>query len=185
MVWPRVRAGCIALVLLVGLLDGLAIPEGRGLERVPPSLKRAAQLGSRVRATLLAPFRGLKEALLYDQRWSLFGGAKDARHRLWVEGRVGRRWTLLYRPHDPEHRWLADTLEYRRVRAAWNVGRRGRTRGYDAFTAWLSERAFRERDEVSAVRVRLEEGVILPRGGGFQPSHHFVLGTTHERGKRR
>lgn len=186
MVWARVRAALIALVLAVGLLDGLAIPEGRSAERLSPGLKRAAELSSRVRASLLLPFQGLRQALLFNQRWTLFGGAQEERHRLWIEGRRGRRqWTTLYRAQDPEHAWFAGGVEYRRVRAAWNVGRKGRRASYDAFTAWISERALGERPDLSAVRVRLEEGEVLPRGGGFRPTNRFVLKTVHGRGEKK
>lgn len=185
MVWARVRAALIALVMAVGLLDGLAIAEGRAKERLSPPVRRAAELASRARAALLLPFRSVRQALVYNQRWTLFGGAQEERHRLWIEGRVGkRRWTILYRPHDPEHAWFADSVEYRRVRAAWNVGRKGRRASYDAFALWIAEHALRERPDLSAVRVRLEEGEILPRGGGFQPSNRFVLETVHRRGDK-
>lgn len=180
------RAALIALVMAVGLLDGLAIPEGAGKERLSPRSRHAAELASRVRGTLLWPFRSVRQALVYNQRWSLFGGAKEERHRLWIEGRRGRKkWEILYRPHDPEHAWFANGVEYRRVRAAWNVGRKGRRASYDAFVAWIAERALSERADLSAVRVRLEEGDILPHGGGFQPSGRFVLETVHRRGAKR
>ncbi|RYZ03061.1 MAG: hypothetical protein EOO73_29535 [Myxococcales bacterium] len=183
MVWARVRAALIALVMAVGAVDGLAIPEGSSAERLSPGLRRAAELGSRARAVLLLPFRGVRQAFVYNQRWSLFGGAKEERHRLWIEGRIGkRRWTILYRPHDAEHAWFASGVEYRRVRAAWNVGRKGRRASYDAFVSFIARRALRERPDFSAVRVRLEEGDVLPRGGGFQPANRFVLETVHRRG---
>jgi hypothetical protein len=186
MVWARVRAALISLVLTVGLVDGFPIPEGRGAERLSPGLKRAAELGSAARAALLWPAGGLQKVLLFNQRWSLFGGAGEERHRLWIEGRRGRReWTILYRAQDPEHAWFAAGVEYRRVRAAWNVGRKGRRASYDAFTAWIAERVLQERPDLSAVRVRLEEGETLPRGGGFRPSGHFVLKTVHARGATR
>ena len=180
------RAALIALSMLVGIVDGLAIPEGAGKDQLSPRVRQAAELGSRVRAALLFPFQGIRRALVYNQRWSLFGGAKEDRHRLWIEGRRGkRRWEVLYRPLDPEHAWFAGGVEYRRVRAAWNVGRKGRRPSYDAFVAWVGERALRERPDLSAVRVRLEEGEILPRGGGFEPSGKFVLETVHRRGAKR
>jgi len=186
MVWARVRAALIALVMAVGIIDGLAIPEGSGKERLSPRVRHAAEVASRVRAALLWPLQGVRQALLYNQRWSLFGGAKEERHRLWIEGRRGKKhWEILYRPHDAEHAWFAGGIEYRRVRAAWNVGRKGRRASYDAFVAWVAERALRERPDLSAVRVRLEEGEILPRGGGFQPSGRFVLETVHRRGAKR
>jgi hypothetical protein len=165
------------------LLDGLPITEGKGLKRLSPAVRRAAKLSSRVRATLLTPFRGLADALVVSQRWSLFSGAKEERHRLWIEGRRGRRdWTILYRPHDIEHAWLADAMEYRRVRGTWNAGRRGGGPAYDAFAAWVSARLLRERPDLSAVRVRLEEGAILSRGLGFRPTAQFALEIVHERG---
>lgn len=183
MVWARVRAALIGLVLALGLLDGLPITEGKGVKRLSPAVRRVAKLSSRARATLLSPFRGLADALVVSQRWSLFSGAKEERHLLWIEGRRGRRhWTVVYRPHDAEHAWLADSVEYRRVRGAWNAGRRGGGPAYDAFAAWVSARLLRERPELSAVRVRLEEGEIVPRGQGFQPTGRFVLEIVHERG---
>lgn len=185
MVWARVRAALIALAIAVGILDGLVIPEGERAERLPEVVRPFTGVAARVREALLWPFQGVRRTFLLNQRWSLFGGAKEDRYRLWVEGRRGRReWIILYRAQDPEHRWFARGLEYRRVRAAWNIGRKGRMAGYDAFAAWVSARALSERPELSAVRVRLEKGDIAPRSGGFQPSGRFTLSTTHEREKR-
>lgn len=185
MTWPRARAALIALVMVVGLLDGLPLPEGHGAERLSPPLRRAAELGSRARAALLLPVRDLGQALLINQRWSLFRNAKKARHRLWIEGRHGaRRWTVLYRPHDAQHQWFASGLQYRRVRGAWNLGRMGGGPSYEAFAAWISQRLLREQPDLSAVRVRLERGEIAPCGGGFQAAHRFVLKIVHERGER-
>lgn len=185
MVWARVRAALIALAIAIGALDGLAIPEGEKAERLPSIVRPFAAAAARARATLLWPFQGVRRAFLLNQRWSLFGGAKEDRHRIWIEGRRGRKdWVILYRAQDPEHRWFARGLEYRKVRAAWNIGRKGRMAGYDAFAAWVSARALAEQPDLSAVRVRLEEGEIAPRGGGFQPSGRFTLKTTHKHGEK-
>jgi hypothetical protein len=186
MVWARVRAALIGLAIAVGVVDGLPITEGKGLKRLSPTVRQAAKLGSRVRKTLLTPFRIVGDTFVLRQRWSLFSGAKEERHLLWIEGRRGRRrWTVLYRPHDAEHAWFASGLEYRRVRGAWDAGRRGGGPGYDAFAAWVSERLLRERPELSAVRVRLEEGEILPKAGGFRSRGSFVLERTQKRGDKR
>ena len=186
MTWPRTRALLIALAMLVGIIDGLPLPEGAGVERLSPGLRRSAELGSAVRATLLRPFRALADLLVVSQRWALFRSAKEGRHRLWLEGRRGaRHWTILYRPHDAEHQWFAEGLQYRRVRAAWNKGRSGGGPGYEAFAAWISKRLLRERPDLSAVRVRLEQIDILPRGGGVHATHRFVLSIVHERGEYR
>lgn len=186
MVWARVRGALIALVLAVGVLDGLSFAQGRAAERLSPPLRRASELGAKVRDTLLLPFRGIQKVFVFNQRWSLFGGAQEERHRLWIEGRGPKgRWTILYRPHDAEHDWFAGGVQYRRVRAAWNVGRKGRRASYDAFAEWIAGRALRERPDLKAVRVRLEEGEILPRGGGFKPSENFVFKIVHKRGEKR
>lgn len=186
MVWARVRAALIGLVLVLGVLDGLPIAEGKSLKRLPRSVRRAAKVSNEVRATLLSPFRGLADAFVVNQRWALFSGAKEDRHLLWIEGRRGRRrWSVVYRPHDAEHAWLADSIEYRRARGAWNAGRRGGGPAYEAFAAWVSARLLKDRPELSAVRVRLEEGEILPRSQGFAPKGTFVFEIVHKRERTR
>jgi hypothetical protein len=173
--WPRVRAGLLTLVMVVGLVAGLPFPTDQELSRFPrwyalvvPSLRQAQEF-------VLVPFRPLAEALVLVQRWNLFSGAKQQRYWLSLEGRerASGRFVVLYRPHDPEHDADASALEYRRVRGAWNPRGLEPQRGYAAFATFEARRLLAERPELDAVRTRIETIRILPRGSGFRPTGRY------------
>jgi hypothetical protein len=130
----------------------------------------------RVQLFLLAPVRGIADELGLGQRWALFVGAPVSRFRMRIEARSGAagEWRLLYRPHDPEHTFLAREVEYRRVRGAWNPRRTGTPVGYAAFVSWVAGRVFRERPEFTEVRVRMERIRIEPRAAGYRATGQFV-----------
>lgn len=183
--WPRVRAGLITLVLLMGLVAGLPFPGDEQLARMPrwyarrvPALRQAQEL-------LLTPFRPISDTLVLVQRWALFSGARTTRHWLWLEGRAAKtgRWVTLYRPHDPEHDADAAALEYRRVRGSWNPRGRVPQAGYEAFVSFEARRLLFARPELDAVRARIETVEILPRGRGFRPTGQLSFELVRTRGE--
>jgi hypothetical protein len=174
-VWPQVRAGLIALAIVVGLIDGCPIPPAK---RVPPDWADTVKSWARGRRLVMTPFKPLGELLRLRQTWKLFPTAKLQQHRMWVEGRKSGTkdgWQLLYRPHDAEHALFADRMEYRRLRGVWNPGSQGTRTGYGPFVEWLAGEIFAARPDIDRVRVRMETIVIDPHEGGFVPSGSFEL----------
>lgn len=181
--WPHVRAGLVALAILVGLIDGCPIPATKS---VAEEWQDEVKAWRRARTTVMRPFKPLGELLRLRQTWKLFPTAKLQQHRMWVEARkTGTKdgWELLYRPHDPEHDFLADRIEYRRLRGVWNPGTRGTGSGYGPFVEWLAGQVFEARADVDRVRVRMEKVVIDPAEGGFVPSGRFELEKTQGRAR--
>lgn len=173
--WPSVRAFLITLVIALGLIAGLPLPSARVRERLPPRIAALSSALSRAQAAVLRPFAFVPETFDIVQRWQLFAGANTDRYRIWIEARKPRGgFTLLYRPHDPHHAFLASELEYRRVRGAWNPRAGSAQPGYPAFVSWVSSRIFDARPEFSETRVRIEKIRILPGGRGFEGTGEFV-----------
>ncbi|HEY8146312.1 MAG TPA: hypothetical protein VIG06_26705 [Kofleriaceae bacterium] len=181
--WPHVRAGLVALAILVGLIDGCPIPASKA---VPPEWADRVKTAARTRRIIMTPFKPLGELLRLRQTWKLFPTAKIYQHRMWVEARkTGTKddWELLYRPHDPEHPLFGDRIEYRRLRGVWNPGTKGTRTGYGPFVEWLAGQIFSARSDVDRVRVRMEKIVIVPEEGGFVPSGKFELEKTQGRAR--
>jgi hypothetical protein len=174
--WARIRAASIGLFIVVSLIDGFPFPRGGARERLPDSLKAAVTHGEALQHVLLSPFSWFKRLFRLSQRWALFSSAKQQRHWLSIEARRAgsRRFHVIYRPLDPEHHELASVIEYRRVRAAWNAGRKEMVPSYRAFATWIARRELSAHADVTAVRVRFELVDVLPRGAGFRPSGNYV-----------
>jgi hypothetical protein len=176
------RAALIALVLTVGLVDGLPLPAPERAEQMLPGLGPVAAGAARAQALVLTPFLPLFEALRLTERWTLFAGASRERFRLEVAARRAPdgRWQLLYRADDERHRFLAELIEYPSVRGAFNPRTQDPPAGYAAFTAFVSRRLLRERPEFDEVRVRMARIRIADRGG-YTPTHEYA----HEIVRRR
>jgi hypothetical protein len=181
--WPRVRAAIIAFALVLGAIDGLPLPKPERAALLPPVLARAVAWLAQAQATVLSPVVPLRDALVVSERWALFAGASRERFRLYVEGRSADsgEFRLLYRADDPRHHELADTIEYRRVRGAFNPRTREPPAGYDAFASFVARRFCEKHPRLVEVRVRMEEIAILPRGAGYAGTGRFV----HERTRAR
>lgn len=137
--WPRIRALLIGAAFIVGLIDGCPAPSERNLKNWPSSLVPYGKRLSATRAWLLTPFNWIGDALAAHQRWALFTSADASRFRMWIEARPARgQWQLLFRAHDPAHRYQADVIEYRRLRGAWNIYKRGPDAGYPVFVDWIA-----------------------------------------------
>jgi hypothetical protein len=170
--WAAIRAGLIAVAILVGLLDGLPIPAGSERptmeKRVSPAMVKAVDAIDEVRVKMLRPFRPVAEITRVRQRWKLFAGASRKRWRMRIDARTsaGAEWELVYRVLDDEHAFMADALEYRRVRGAWNPHSvRGPRGGYQSFVTWVGRRVLAAHPQYTEVRVQQERILIGPRGG--------------------
>lgn len=170
-------------MIAVGLVNGLPLPAEDQLGQLPRWYARLLPGLRRAQALVLTPFQPIGETLVLVQRWNLFSGAKTRRYWLSLEGRdaVSGRWMLLYRPHAPEHSADGDALEYRRVRGAWNPRGLGPQPGYAAFVSFEARRLLGRRPELSAIRARIEEIVILPKGMGFRATGRYSLELVKER----
>jgi hypothetical protein len=181
--WPGARAALIALVFAVGLVDGCPIPSNkRTAKGWLPTVKKLRKL----RTKAMAPTLPIREAFRLHQQWKLFPTASLKQHRLWVEGRSGRDapWQIMYRPLDDEHTFMADEIEFRRLRGAWNPGRNAR-RGYAGFVKWVAGEVFAARPDINEVRVRLENIRVKPREGRFESTGRFQYERTRRRERQR
>jgi hypothetical protein len=164
--WPHVRAALVLLSIILGLVDGWPQPK-------------------------TPPVRFLGDPLQLRQRWKLFPVADRDRYRMRIEARgagaghgAGNgEWELLYRPHDDAHAFMADALEYRRLRGAWNPGSYGPRGSYAAFATWMARQVFAARPDVTEVRVRMERVHIEDRGRGATPTGQFAFELVHTRGE--
>jgi hypothetical protein len=181
--WRTWRALLITVALLVGLINGCPVPSDRNLERWPPALVPSGRALRATQGVLLTPFNWIGEAFGVDQRWSLFASANPNRFRLWIEARwEGWRWQILYRAHDPAHDYRAEAIEYRRLRGAWNVHKRGPGPGYAAFADWIAADIFANPDlRFDRVRVRMEQLRVSPRSSTFAGSGEFQHELVRER----
>jgi hypothetical protein len=187
-VWPQIRAGLIALALVIGLIDGCPLPPPddtpaweRGLVDVVRPIQRA----------VLTPVAWIGRELRVTQRWALFQVADPSRFRMSIEGLVrpagparpgeaSTTWQVLYRAGDDDHRDDAGVLEYRRVRGAWNPT--DRLMGQFApFATWLALRIAAAHPDLVAIRIRYER--IAIGAGEAVPTGQFVW--TTERAVRR
>ena len=170
--WPEVRAGLVTLAIAVGLADGCPLPTSGD---VAPSLREPLRVVKQVRHAAMTPFRPLGELLRLRQRWKLFPSASRDQLRMWVEGHdpATDAWSILYRPHDDEHDLMADRVEYRRLRAAWNPGSRNTRWSYSPFVEWLAAEIFAADPSIDRVRVRMEMVELQPEHGRFVGSGKF------------
>jgi len=175
--WRTARAFGIALVLLLGFVAGLP---NRIAKLVAPWPKPLADLALKlppIQAQLLAPFAPIAGAFgIFSEDWPLFTGTGGTRYRMWLEarGKGGRGWTLLYRAHDPEHRYLAGALEYRRILNIYNPHRAFISDAYPDFARALARRIFHEHHRFQEVRVRMEAVDILSEGRGYASTGRFT-----------
>ena len=171
--WPHVRAGLVALAMVVGLADGCPLPTST---RAAEPLQGPVRLIKDVRYAALTPFRPLGELLRLRQRWKLFPTAQRDQVRMWIETRdtATRAWSVVYRPQDDENTRMANPLEYRRIRAAWNPGSKGARTGYGPFVEWLAAELFAADPSIDQVRVRMEAIVLEPEHGRFVGSGIFT-----------
>ncbi len=177
--WPVARASLVTLVIVVGLIDGCPLPAAR---HTPEGLKPTVKLLRSSRQEVMDVVRPVRDGFRLHQQWKLFPTANLKQHRLWIEGRTkrGQPWEIFYRPHDPAHDFMADPIEFRRLRGAWNPGRNAR-RGYSGFARWVAGAIFEARPDINDVRVRLENIRVVPKEGRFESLGKFQFEKTRRR----
>ena len=166
------RAGLVALAMAVGLADGCPLPTST---QAPGALREPVRVLKEVRHVALTPFRPLGELLRLRQRWKLFPTAKREQVRMWIETRDAATgaWSVVYRPQDEEHTVLANPLEYRRIRAAWNPGSKGARTGYGPFVDWVAGELLAADASIDRVRVRMENILLDPEDGRWRSTGTF------------
>lgn len=187
----QLRAALIAFAIVVSLVEGCPVPHAghatlahpanqREVERwseiltelgyaiSPPDLAERVVAASdalgRMHGRIVAPVAPLQRWTRTSQRWNLFPLADPAPYRMHVEAQCSGEWRLLYRPLDPDHRFMGTALEYRRLRGAWNPGVRGPRPAYGHFVDFLTARIFDAYPDCDRARVRFEQ-IRLPRPG--------------------
>ncbi|MBA3820043.1 MAG: hypothetical protein H0X17_14205 [Deltaproteobacteria bacterium] len=175
--WPQLRAGLIALAILLAFIEGCPIPP---LHEAYPWQRRYVAAIAPVQRAVLTPVAWIPRTLRFSQRWALFQAAEPERFRLEVSlGTAAGAERVLYRAGDGAHRGHADLLEYRRVRGAWNPTDRV-TGQYAGFARWFATRVLAEHPDAAWVRLRMGRIVIadgVPRDLGT-----FTFERVHRRG---
>jgi hypothetical protein len=70
---------------------------------------------------------------------------------------------VLYESGNPERRWNAELLEYRRIRAAYNPSHAGPPSTYGGLGERLSQELFAARPDLQRVRILIEQSrIALP-----------------------
>lgn len=181
--WPALRAAIITLAVIFSLIDGYPVPSDHAIEQWSPRFVPLGHAVQRAQALLATPIAWFANGIEVHQRWSLFSSADPERFRMWLEARNGAGdWQILYRPHDPEHTYRADAIEYRRIRGAWNLYKRGPDPGYPAFVDWIARTVFSDPTlHFDQVRVRMERLHIRPREASFNGSGEFLYELTRQR----
>jgi hypothetical protein len=163
--WRDLRAGLIALAIVLALVEGCPIPPPH---ETLPWQQGYVSLIRPVQRAVMTPFAWIPRRLRFTQRFALFQAAEPDRFRLEIRGRTasGEERIVFRAGDDGEY---ADLLTQRRVRGAWNPSDNP-TSQYAAFTRWFANRVFDDHADIRIVtfrfaRVHIEEGV--PRDTGM------------------
>jgi hypothetical protein len=157
--WPTIRAGLIALAILIGLIDGCPLPH-----RPRPWQQPIVDIVRPVQQTALRPFAWIGERMRIYQRWALYQAPSSDRYRLTIDGRPdGGTWQVLFRAGDPDHQGDAALIDYTRPRGTWDPVRDVPPQ-YPLFADWMLARVLARHAEFRFARIRLER-VQLTRDG--------------------
>jgi hypothetical protein len=118
------------------------------------------------RAVALWPIEGWLSLTLTAQSWRLFGTPDEVRSALRISAYAATppaAEQVLYESGNPERRWHAELLEYRRMRAAYNPSHAGPPSTYEGLGERLSQEIFSARPDVQRVRIRIDQRrIALP-----------------------
>ena len=138
------------------------------------------------RAVALRPIDGWMSLTQTGQSWRLFGTPDEYRSVLRISAysvapeaatapgaaaQGGEREEVLYESGNPERRWNAPLLEYRRIRAAYNPSRSGPPATYAGLGQRLSEQIFASLPHVARVRIVLDRSRVVVPGEAPDPAH--------------
>jgi hypothetical protein len=157
--WRDLRAGLIALAIVLALVEGCPIP--------PPHETMPWQEGyvsviRPVRRVVLVPFAWIPARLRFTQRFALFQAAEPDRFRLEIVARTASGTERpLFRAGDDGSEY-ARLITQRRVRGVWNPTDKP-TRQWMLFVEWFANRVFADHADVEVVvfrfaRIHIEAG---------------------------
>ena len=144
---------------------------------------RIASSLAEARAVALRPIEGWLTLTQTGQSWRLFGSPDEYRSVLRISAyssaasadgtpaAAAEREEVLYESGNPERRWNAPLLEYRRIRAAYNPSRAGPPGTYAGLGQRLSEQIFASLPHVARVRIVLDRSRIALPGEAPDPAH--------------
>ena len=173
--WPEIRAGLIALVIFLGLVQGCPLPSPG---KTPAWQRWFIEPIRSAQRVVLTPVAWIEPRLRVSQRWALYQAPKVDKHRLWIEGRDARgQWHLVFRAGDGAHAEDRELIDYTRPRGTWDpMGRLPQQ--YPAFASWITLRVLAQHPDYVAARVRLEKVRITDDGpvftGEFVQHHMHV-----------
>jgi len=208
--WAIVRALLIAYFILFSVIAALPVPGNASHERLERPFEReelrrwTALFGSvgvdvtpkelgegyiafskgyyRARELALLPIQGWMSLTRTDQSWRLFGTPDEDAYALTITAHSASSDELLYESGNPERRWNAALLEYRRIRANYNPTRTAPPPEFAGLAKHLSEHIFESRPDAERVTVALVKRRIPLPGrdassglGASEPRHVIEL----------
>lgn len=183
--WKKLRAIILCILIAFNVVGAYPTPgniteeklkEGTAKNEVARWVKRLRSFGvetdadqvrrvyagfaqglNRVRDVVMSPLTPFMDFTGTQQGWRLFSLPNERPHVLRVIGeREGKR-RVLYETWSDSKTLLAETLEFRRIRALYNPSSQGPPNTYDAFARRLSERVFDLEPELDSVTILLEQ----------------------------
>ncbi len=107
-----------------------------------------------LRRDLIKPWLPVQRVTGTGQRWAFFAVPDTHPVRLEVSVVEPEGSRLVFRRLDPDHRWLAPTFAYRRVRGLYD-GARKKNRLYLRFVDWVADQTFEAYPEAEGVEVEV------------------------------
>ena len=159
-----------------GLFDSLGVP--LSAERLAHVYLAISSGLAEARAVALWPIDGWMSLTQTTQSWRLFGTPDELRSVLRISAYTaepGAAEQVLYESGDPERRWNAALLEYRRIRAAYNPSHAGPPFTYAGLGARLSREIFAAQPRVERVRMLIDQSRISLPGQMQQSAAHEEL----------
>jgi len=134
--------------------------DGLGVEITPAQLTARLQATAKtfgaLRTAIAAPFGRYSALFGVRQGWAMFGSPQRYPAEVHVEVLENDRWRPIYRPHDPAHAWLAETMTHNRMRKfAGRFARGFVQKNYDELSRWLARQASVDFPQASRIRVHL------------------------------
>lgn len=184
-IWPKLRAAVITYFVFFNVLAAFPSTGGTSPDRFERPVLRAelerwtqfvrslgfdidstrlaraylrfAEVVEEVRGFALRPIAWWFELTQTAQSWRLFGTPRERPSALTITATDGSSDQLLYRSRDERHRWRAEILEYRRIRAAYTPVAGRPPAPYEGFVARIASEVFDERQDARKVTVSLVE----------------------------
>lgn len=208
--WARARAALVTYFIVFNVIAALPTPRNASPERLARAFEQeelrrwtallrgagidisAGELAQayvafaaaciRAREVALRPIEAWMSITRTDQTWRLFGTPDEEAYALSITLHSASGAELLYESGNPERRWSAPLLEYRRIRAGYNPTRTAPPHTFAGIAERSSERIFASRPDAERVSVALSSRRIPLPGkdtssalGEARPRHVIEL----------